>query len=131
MDIHLEETSSRDDSKTLDGVTASQTSETKLKHRTQSATRVSKTLGFDQSEETTRDKTTFDEISPLVEPSIKTVKKSIKDKAEKVTLQSGVSNSFLFSSVLSFSLPLFLSFFLFGLDRAGLLNQLVSTHHTF
>ena len=112
MDIHLEETSSRDDSKTLDGVTASQSSETTLKHRTQSATRVSKTLGFDQSEETTCDKTTFDEISPLVEPSIKTVKKSIKDKAEKVTLQSGVSNSFLFSSFLFFSLPLFLSFFL-------------------
>ena len=111
MDIHLEETSSRDDSKTLEGVTASQTSETKLKHRTQSATRVSKTFGFDQSEETC-DKTSFDAIAPLVEPSIKMVKKSVKDKAEKVTLQSGVSISFLCLPFSFFLSSLFLSFFL-------------------
>ena len=48
-----------------------------------------KTFGFDQSEETC-DKTSFDELTPLVQPSVKIVKKSVKDKAEKVTLQSGV-----------------------------------------
>jgi hypothetical protein len=92
LDITLEETTTDQVGvKSLEGVTASATSEVKSKRRTQSATRVAKTIGFDHVEETCDEKS-VDQMSGLVQPlSVKTVAKSDKAKASKVPLQSGVS----------------------------------------
>ena len=92
LDVHLEETTTDQVGvKSLEGVTASATSEVKSKRRTQSATRVAKTLGIDHVEETCDEKS-VDQMSGLVQPlSVKTVAKSDKAKASKVPLQSGVS----------------------------------------
>ena len=88
MDIQLEETTGEQVRKSPEAATASTTSEVKSKHRTLSATRVSKTLGFDHVEESVDEKS-VDQMS-LVQPSFKTVKKTDKAQAAKVTLQSGV-----------------------------------------
>ena len=91
LDIHLEETTADQTIKSVDVFQASQTSQ--AKRRTQSATRISKSIGIDHVEETCEEKS-VDQLS-LVEPSVKTEKKLDKSKAANVTLQSGV---ILFSS---------------------------------
>ena len=98
MDVHLEEASTDATLKSVEGFQASATKETSKKRRSESATRVPKSVGVDHVEESAVE-VSPDKASP-VRLSAETVKKTDKSKAANVTHVSGVSLIYqLFSSM--------------------------------
>ena len=89
IDVHLEEASTDASIKSVESVIASATKETSKKRRSESATRVPKSVGVDQVEESAAE-VSPDKASP-VQLSAETVKKIGKSKAANVAHLSGVS----------------------------------------